>query len=89
VEAAFSDAQEQVRVLNAKLVEASAAKELSERKSDANASDKGEPAAADAKEPTARGGEGSPAASAAPAGAMAAQASMTGSRPWYSFLGLF
>jgi hypothetical protein len=89
VEAALSDAQEQVRVLNAKLVEASAAKEQSERKSDANASDKGEATAADAKEPVARIGDGSPAASAAPAGVMAAQASMTGSRPWYSFLGLF
>ena len=50
VEAALSDAQEQVRVLNAKLMEASAAKEQSERKSDASASDKGEPAAAEAKE---------------------------------------
>ena len=89
VEAALSDAQEQVRALNAKLVEASAAKEQSEHKSDAIASDKGEAAAADAKEPAVHNGDGSPAASAVPAGAMGAQASMTGSRPWYSFLGLF
>ena len=89
VEAALSDAQEQVRVLNAKLVEASAAKEQSERKPDAIAGDKGEAAAADAKEPAVHSGDGSPAASAVPGGAMAAQASMTGSRPWYSFLGLF
>jgi hypothetical protein len=87
VEAALTDAQEQVRVLNAKLVEASAAKEQSERKSDAIASDRGD--AADAKEPAARSGDGSPAASAVPAEATVAQASMTGSRPWYSFLGLF
>ena len=89
VEAALSDAQEQVRVLDAKLMEASVAKEQSERKSDASASDKGEGDAADSKEPVAHSGGGSPAASAAPAAAIAAQASMAGSRPWYSLLGLF
>ena len=89
VEAALSDAQEQVRVLNAKLMEPSTAKEQSERKADVSASDKGAAAAADAKEPAAHIGDGAPAASAVPAGGMAAQASMAGSRPWYSFLGLF
>ena len=89
MEAALSDAQEQVRLLNVRLIEASAAKDQSERKSDANASDKGDAAAANAKEPATPSGDGLPAASAAPAGPMAAQASLTGSRPWYSFLGLF
>jgi chromosome segregation ATPase len=89
VEAALSEAQEQVRVLNGKLMEASAAKEQSERKSDVSASDRGGAAAADAKEPAAHSGDGAPVESAAPAGAMATQASMAGSRPWYSFLGLF
>jgi len=90
VEAALSDAQEQVRVLNAKLIEANAAKEQSERKPDVAAGDKGNAAAADAKERSAPGADASPAANAAPASRMAAQASMGGSqRSWWSFFGLF
>jgi chromosome segregation ATPase len=85
-EAALADAQEQVRMLNAKLMEASAAREQSERKPDAAASGKGDAAAVETKEPAEHGAD---APTPARAGAMATQASMAGSRPWYSFLGLF
>ena len=84
-ETALADAQDQIRQLNAKLMEASAAKEQSANKTDAAAGSKGEAAAADVKAP------GSADASApVPAGAMA-QASMDGGnhRSWYSFFGLF
>ncbi len=69
VEAALSATQEEVRVLNTKLVEASAAKEQAERKTDA-AKDKGEAAAADAKESVGPGADATPAV--APTGAMTA-----------------
>ena len=85
-EAALADAQEQVRMLNAQLMEASAAREQSERKPDAAASGKGDAAAVETKEPAEHGADASPPARAR---AMAAQASMAGSRPWYSFFGLF
>ncbi len=50
--------------------------------------DKGEAAAAEAKEPVGPGADASP--SIAPAGAMTAQASMAGGqRSWWSFFGLF
>ncbi len=87
-EAALIAAREEARVLNAKLVEASAAKEQSQRRPDAAANDKGEAAAADAKEPAGPGADASPAV--VPAAAMAAQASMAGNhRSWFSFFGLF
>src|SRR5271157_4079260 len=89
-EAALSDAQEQVRVLNVKLMEASVAKEQPERKPDAAANDQGEAAAAAPKEPVAPSADASPAATAAPASGTTAQASMGGSqRSWFSFFGLF
>jgi hypothetical protein len=83
-EAALSDAQEQVRVLNAKLMEANAAKEQSERKPEAAAADKGNAA----KDRAAPDADPSPARAALASG-MAAQASMGGGqRSWWSFFGI-
>ena len=87
-EAALADAQDQIRQLNARLMEASAAKEQSGNKSDTQAASKGDAAKADVEAPVQASAD---APAPVSAGAMA-QASMDGGnhRPWYSsFFGLF